>query len=69
MYDRLCFINQINICAPEEQQKPIPIKALFGLAYFRAYAINMPLCIIYKLVNVVYEKTVYEGTIFISENL
>jgi len=44
------------------------------LAYFRAYAkqlmqINMPLCIIYKPVNVVYEKTVYEDTIFISKNL
>jgi len=43
--------------------------SLFGLTYFRAYAkqlmqINMSLCIIYKLVNVVYEKTVYEGTIF-----
>jgi len=50
------------------------IKALFGLTYFRAYAkqliqINMSSSIIYKLVNVVYEKTVYEGTIFVSENL
>jgi len=26
-------------------------------------------CIIYKLVNVVYEKIGYEDTIFISENL
>jgi len=48
--------------------------ALFGLAYFRAYAkqlmnINMPLCIIYILVNVIYEKTVYECIIFVSENL
>jgi len=31
--------------------------------------INMSLCIIYKLVNVVYEKTIYEGTIFVNENL
>jgi hypothetical protein len=31
--------------------------------------INMPLCIIYKLVNVVYEKTVYDVRIFVSENL
>jgi len=31
--------------------------------------INMPLCIIYKLVNVVYKKTVYEGIIFVTENL
>jgi len=35
--------------------------ALFGLAYFSAYAkqlmqINMHLYIIYKLVNVIYEK-------------
>jgi len=29
----------------------------------------MPLCIIYKIVNVVYEKTVYECTISVSENL
>jgi hypothetical protein len=47
---------------------------MFGLAYFRVYAkqlmpINIPLCIIYKLVNGVYEKTTYEGTIFASENL
>jgi len=28
--------------------------------------INTSLCIIYKLVNVVYEKTVYEGIIFVS---
>jgi len=26
-------------------------------------------CVIYKLVKVVYEKIVYEGTIFVSENL
>lgn len=26
MYDRLCFINQINLFAPEEQQNPFPIK-------------------------------------------
>jgi len=49
-------------------------KALFGLTYFRVYAkqlmnINMPLCIIYMLVNVIYEKTVYECIIFVSENL
>jgi len=31
--------------------------------------INMSLCIIYKLINVVYKKTVYEDTIFVSENL
>jgi len=48
--------------------------ALFGLAYFRAYVkqlvnINMPLCIIYMLVNVIYEKTVYECIIFVNENL
>jgi len=47
---------------------------LFGLAYFRAYVkqlvnINMPLCIIYMLVNVIYEKTVYECIIFVNENL
>jgi len=29
----------------------------------------MSLCIIYTLVNVVYEKTVCEGTIFVSKNL
>jgi len=50
------------------------IKALFELAYFRAYVkqlmnINMPLCIIYMFVNVIYEKTVYECIIFVSENL
>jgi len=50
------------------------IKGLFGLTYFRAYAkqlvqINISLCIIYKLFNVVYEKIVYEGTNFVSENL
>jgi len=48
--------------------------ALFGLAYFRPHAkqlmqINTTLCIIYKLVNIVYEKTVYEGIISVSENL
>jgi hypothetical protein len=31
--------------------------------------INMPLWIIYKFVNVVYEKPVYECTIFVGENL
>jgi len=31
--------------------------------------ISMSLCMIYKFVNVVSEKTVYEGTIFVSENL
>jgi len=31
--------------------------------------INMPLCITYKLVNVIYEKTVYKCIIFVSENL
>ena len=31
--------------------------------------LTKPLCIIYKPVNVVYEKTIYEGTIFVSENL
>ena len=46
----------------------------FELAYFKAYAkqlvqINIPLCIIYKLVNVVYENTVYEGIIFVSKKL
>jgi hypothetical protein len=45
-----------------------------GLAYFRVYVkqlmqINMSLCIIYTFVNVLYEQTVYEGTIFVSENL
>jgi len=29
----------------------------------------MSLFVIYKLVNVVYEKTVYEGKISVSENL
>jgi len=48
--------------------------ALIGVAYFRVYGkqfmqINMSLYIIYKLVNVVYEKTAYEGIIFVSENL
>jgi len=48
--------------------------ASFGLAYFRAYTnqfmqINMSLCIIYMLFNVVYEKTVYEGIIFVNKNL
>jgi len=50
------------------------LKALFGLAYFRPYAkelmqINMPSCIIYKFFNVAYDKTVYEGTLFVNENL
>jgi len=31
--------------------------------------INIPLCIIYKLVNVVYEKIAYESTIIVNENL
>jgi len=47
---------------------------MFGLAYFRAYVeqlmnITIPLCIIYMFVNVIYEKTVYECIIFVSENL
>jgi len=29
----------------------------------------MPLCIIYKFVDVVYEKAIYESIIFVSENL
>jgi len=33
------------------------------------YANKYLLSIIYKFVNVVYEKTTYEGTIFVSENL
>lgn len=46
----------------------------FGLAYFRAYVkqlmhINKLLCIIYKLVKLVYEKTTYEDAIFVSKNL
>jgi hypothetical protein len=46
----------------------------FGLAYFLAYPeqlmkINKLLCIIHKLVKIVYEKTAYENTIFVSENL
>ena len=31
--------------------------------------INKLLCIIHKLVKVVYEKAIYEDTIFISDNL
>jgi len=31
--------------------------------------INMLLCIIHKLVKVAYEKTAYEDTIIVSENL
>jgi len=31
--------------------------------------INMLLCIIHKIVKVVYEKTAYEDTILVSENL
>ena len=31
--------------------------------------INKLLCIIQKLVNVVYEKTTYEDTISVSENI
>jgi len=31
--------------------------------------INMFLYIIYKLVNIFYEKTVYQDTIFVSDNL
>jgi len=31
--------------------------------------INKFLCIIYKFVKVFYEKTVYEDTIFVRENL
>jgi len=31
--------------------------------------INKLLCIIHKLVKVVYEKTAYEDTIFVSENI
>jgi len=31
--------------------------------------VNNLLCIIHKLVKVVYEKTVYEYKIFVSENL
>jgi len=27
------------------------------------------LCIVHKLVNVVYEKTTYEDTIFVNDNL
>jgi len=30
---------------------------------------NMSLCIIYKFVDVIYEKTIYESIIFVSENL
>jgi len=44
-----------------------------GLAYFWAYAKQLTqiiklLCIIQKLVKVVYEKTAYEDTNFVSEN-
>jgi hypothetical protein len=46
----------------------------FGLACFWVYAkqlmqINKLLCMIHKLVKVVYEKNSYEDTIFVSENL
>lgn len=41
---------------------------MLELAYFRVYA-NKYLCIIYKLFNVVYEKTVYNDIIFVTENL
>jgi len=48
-------------------------KSPFGLAYFLAYAKQLTqiiklLCIIQKLVKVVYEKTAYEDTIIVSEN-
>ena len=43
------------------------------MAYFWAYAKQLTqiiklLCIIQKLVKVVYEKTAYEDTNFVSEN-
>jgi hypothetical protein len=54
-------------------RKPNSIKYLsyhrpcFDSLILELMQINMPLCIIYKLVNVVYEKTVYDVRIFVSE--
>jgi len=45
-----------------------------GLAFFLAYAnklmqINQLLCILHELVKVAYEKSSYENTIFVGDNL
>jgi len=44
------------------KNKPIHSGPIFGSDKYALF-------IIYKHVNVVYEKTVYERTIFVSENL
>lgn len=46
------------------------IQGPFKLAYTKQLMkINKVFCIIHKFVKVIYEKTVYENTIFVHENL
>jgi len=49
--------------------RQLPLTHCLDQLILELMQINMSLCIIYNLVNVVYEKTVYEGKLFISENL
>jgi len=65
----------IPVSTPDSNTANIPsgcsyqLRARLDWLILELMQINKLSCISYKLVKVVYEKTTYEGTIFVSENL